>query len=396
IESVPPGQPLQFSFAGAVEKLPEVKSIFFTSSRKDNLESVILDAVQRRLLADVPVGTFLSGGLDSSLISAMARQFKPSLKTFSLGFEDSKFDESPFAEIVANHIKSDHTTFKISTELLVDAAKEFPKHIDQPFGDSSALATGLLCEQTSKHVKVALSGDGADELFAGYNKHRVFSLMQQPIKQLIPPPSLTKSIPGLSAELIKKMAKLHGLKQLNNQRVYDSMRAWVDDDLLSRWVDSYSPSNLPNVGNFEQQLLEDQNKVLQNDMLVKVDRMSMLHGLEVRVPFLDSEVVGHARSLKKRDLIDGRKTKLPLRNIALKWLPKEILNRPKKGFEVPLSGILRHGLKDEMEELLQHSDVSFMNLKQIKKDWEPFLANEKGNPYAFWFIYVLLSWKKYH
>ncbi|NQX92894.1 MAG: hypothetical protein HRT74_12360, partial [Flavobacteriales bacterium] len=119
-------------------------------------------------------------------------------------------------------------------------------------------------------------------------------------------------------------------------------------------------------------------------------------GLEVRVPYLDSQVVSHSRALTQNELMRKGETKLPLRNIAKNWLPQEILTRPKKGFEIPLHELMRHGLKEEMEELLSHSTEEFLNIHAIKKDWEAFLQKKIDNPYAFWFVYVLLSWKLHH
>jgi asparagine synthase (glutamine-hydrolysing) len=322
------------------------------SKQKENLHDLLASSVKRRLVADVPLGSFLSGGVDSSIIAALAIQEKKDLKTFSLGFADQAyFDESPYAEKVAHHISSDHQTFHIHEEELLHSLDDVLAYIDEPFADSSAIAVYALSRFARKHVTVALSGDGADELFGGYTKHQAHlraieapwtdSILNafRPLLSLMP--SSRSSALGNKMRQVDRYLRVASADPGERFWAWSSwtseerLRSLLKEEILGSSREARA-SYLPTNQSMEEVLLRDTELVLPNDMLVKVDRMSMANSLEVRVPFLDHEVVSYAHSLNADHRMSKGKGKKILREQFSHLLPAEIFERKKKGFEVPL------------------------------------------------------------
>lgn len=390
------------------------------NSAKKKLVALTEKAVERRLVSDVPLGTFLSGGLDSSIVTAIASKYKPELQTFSIGFADEPyFDETAYAKLVSKHLGTKHHVFSITNNDLLESLHEFLASCDHPFGDSSALAVNILAKETRKHVTVALSGDGADELFAGYNKHEAELRARQkgfansiiktgkPAWDLFPASRNSKI--GNKVRQLRKFAEvlrlspkerywrmlgftrqeeLRSLLKTDNWELYDMNRR---SEFLSLIRDN---------GDFNDVLESDLQIVLEGDMLVKIDRMSMLHGLEVRPPFLDHELVDFVMQLPSGYKIQPGNRKRILKDAFRNLLPPEIFTRKKQGFEVPLLKWFRKELRGMIDELLDEKFLKEQNLfhpeavKAIRKQLHS--SNPGDSAARIWGLIVFQSWwKKY-
>jgi asparagine synthase (glutamine-hydrolysing) len=353
------------------------------------LRALLDDAVQLRLISDVPIGTFLSGGLDSSIISALAKRHKADLRTFSIGYADDPFfDESAHAEAVARHIGSEHTTFKLTRDQLAEAYPDFLSAIDEPFADSSALPSYLLCRATRQHVTVALSGDGADEVFGGYRKH-------QAELRLARPGGLERAVIALGP-LWKVLPRSRNNRLTDTFRKLDRFSSASTGSAEQRWLslasfdadgdapvllpgaasptllagrDRYMARGIGQLAGMNGHLLADVHTVLPNDMLHKVDLTSMAHALEVRTPFLDRRVVELAFALPFERKLGRGNGKAILRETFGELLPAGIVGRRKQGFEVPLRDLFLGPLRPLMDGLLSRELVTAAGLK-----WEAVQA----------------------
>ena len=323
----------------------------------EELTSLLESAVARRLVADVPVGCFLSGGIDSSLVATLAARHSGNklLKAFSIGFDEATFDETRYARMVAEHIQADHQIEKLSVQSALDVLPQVAAQWDEPIADSSVLPTYLLCQHARKQVTVALGGDGADELFAGYDPFKAMRYARW-YESLVPRP-IHRGISMLAARIpvshrymsfdfrLKRM--LRGLNHAAHLRLPVWMAPLapseldeifgepVDlEDVFSEAIETWDHcrSNDP----VERAIAFYIRLYLQDDILVKVDRASMLNSLEVRSPFLDRDLVDFARRLPVGCKLRGSKTKHLLKRIAEPLLPMEILKRSKQGFALPV------------------------------------------------------------
>ncbi|MGM0579425.1 MAG: asparagine synthase (glutamine-hydrolyzing) [Bacteroidota bacterium] len=384
------------------------------------LKSLMEKSVERRLVADVPLGTFLSGGIDSSIISAIAAKKVEGLHTFSIGYKgNSFFDETEYANAVAKHIGSKHQIFSLSLDDLYGYLPKMLKSFSEPFADSSALPVYALSQLTKENVTVTLSGDGADELFAGYNKHAALYRLWHPgakekmVSALSPlwnilPKSRNNPLGNLARQL-KKFADASKLDIQSQYWMLASLQsARKSTDLLSNEVledvdfeafDLWKDHLLSTINSksINQSLQLDQELVLQGDMLQKVDLMSMQHALEVRVPFLDHELVAFANSLPEEFKVNGKRKKMILQDTFRDILPEKIYNRPKHGFEVPLLDWLRKDLKLDIENKWLDKDRIE---KQEVFDWDGIAALKKklfsNNPEDshahIWALIVFQEW----
>lgn len=317
---------------------------------KTQLKERLEFAVHSQLEADVPIGTFLSGGVDSSLISAIAKRHKKDLHTFSVSFGDQQeYDESAYALMVAKHIQSEHHVIRLTEADFKQHFQEILDSFDEPFADSSAIAMWFLARETVKHLTVALSGDGADELLAGYNKHKAF--LQANRLNIAKKTSYRLAEKVLNPLLVKRdPKKLHRLQKFNDLlRLKWPENYWflasnigekAKDELLKRsFRTAYTyDTTAEGLNDF---LWLDQKFVLANDMLKKVDLMSMHHSLEVRTPFMDKDLVKFANSLPAEWKIKNGTGKYILKESFRGVLPDEIFDRPKQGFEVPVNAWIR-------------------------------------------------------
>lgn len=408
--------------------LPDASASTFRGSYEDAQERLrpLLDAaVQRRLIADVPLGAFLSGGIDSSVITGLAARHKPDLHTFSIGFRDEKFfDETAYARLVADHFKVAHTVFSLTNDDLYRHLHAILDYIDEPFADSSAIAVYILSQETRKHATVALSGDGADELFAGYNKHEAFrrsfhpGLREQAVGWLQP---LWRMLPGsrnnTTANTVRQLLRFsRGMKLPLPERYWlwagfttlEEALLLIEPGIREKIVvpefearKSVLLSGLGPHGNINDVLRTDLRMVLAGDMLHKVDLMSMANSLEVRVPFLDVEVVDFTVSLPGDWKINRNIRKRLLRDAFRDMLPAQLYNRPKKGFEVPLLKWFRREMKSVIQDdLLSDSFVREQGLfspEAVRTIKRRLFSSNPGDVHArVWALLVFQHWwKKY-
>lgn len=391
------------------------------SSRK--LKSLVENAVARRLVSDVPLGSFLSGGIDSSIVTACAAKHSSNLNTFSIGYRDEPFyDETKYANLVAKKFKTNHTVFPISNEEMFANIFEILDYIDEPFADSSAIAVYILSKKTRQKVTVALSGDGGDELFAGYNKHKAEAMIRKgqvlntllkalgPLSSLLP-----KSRHSNLTNKFRQIERYTEGLQLNNAERYwrwcslqNSSNAFKllsnkNEDLIKQAEERAQKVKqmITDSGDLNDVLLADATMVLPGDMLTKVDLMSMANSLEVRVPLLDYTVVDFAFSLPvEYKLLKGNGKRI-LKDAFRDELPNELFTRSKHGFEVPLAKWIKGGLRSVLEgEFLSDEFIrqqSIFNVEEIQKLRRKSFSNHPNDsPALVWGIFVFQYWYKKH
>ncbi|PIQ22076.1 MAG: asparagine synthase (glutamine-hydrolyzing) [Cytophagales bacterium CG18_big_fil_WC_8_21_14_2_50_42_9] len=391
--------------------------------QKDKLVTLLDDAVKRRLVADVPLGAFLSGGIDSSVIVALAARHTERLNTFSIGYKDEPFfDETRYAELVAKKYNTNHTVFSLTNNDLYAHLFEVLDYIDEPFADSSALAVYILSKRTREKVTVALSGDGADELFAGYNKHlgdfkvRQGGMAAEAVTALGPLwdvlPKSRNSAFGNKIRHFQRFAE--GMTASHKDRYYNWASLADEDEarsILSKKSRQQIARNIykkrkrqilehlhPD-GDINEVLYTDMQLVLQNDMLVKVDLMSMANSLEVRTPFLDYKVVNFAFSLPQSSKIDKDIKKKIVQDAFRPMLPEELYKRPKHGFEVPLLKWFRNELHalitDELlsDDFIQEQGIfEVAGIRALKQ--KLFSKNPEDVHARIWALIVFQYWWK--
>jgi asparagine synthase (glutamine-hydrolysing) len=386
---------------------------------KKTLKELLDNAVKRRLVADVPLGAFLSGGIDSSVIVALASQHTPHLNTFSIVFKDEPFfDETHYAELVANKFKTNHTVFSLSNDDLLHNLPSVLDYLDEPFADSSAIAVHILSMHTRKTATVALSGDGADEMFAGYNKHfahykaahggiKIKMIeMASPFWKILP-----KSRNSKLGNLFRQFERFSNGLKLNQIDRYWAWASIGTEDyakkILLKEQDPFEfntrKSNLlqnnRNQSEINNVLFNDMQMVLPNDMLTKVDLMSMANSLEVRTPFLDHTVVDFAFSLPDSYKITSDIKKRILQDTYRDVLPEELYKRPKHGFEVPLLKWFRNELwtwidKDLLSEsyIKEQQIFNYPEIAALKKQLNS--ANPADSAARIWALSVFQNWYK--
>lgn len=390
----------------------------------EELERLLTNAVSRRMVADVPLGAFLSGGIDSTTVTALMQANSGSpIRTFSIGFEEQAYDESGYAAAVAKHLGTEHTELRVSPSQARDVIPRLPEIYDEPFGDSSQIPTTLLSELTRKHVTVALSGDGGDEVFAGYPRY----LLARPfakLNQLVPSPlrrafasALTAASPSQwdrffgvlpqRATPRKAGIRLHKLAHMltsGQAQAYRLLVSHWDDPkglvpcaqeaVSEAWTGGLSGQCTDNV-QFTQAL--DLLTYLPDDILTKVDRASMAASLEVRVPILDHRVVEWAMRLPLRLRLRDGAGKWLLRQLAYRHVPAKLLDRPKMGFGVPIDSWLRGPLRDWAEDLLSERSLAqgeLLNPAPIREMWSAHLTGDADWHGQLWNVLQLQAWRK--
>lgn len=390
----------------------------------NDLDGLLKDAVGRRMMADVPLGAFLSGGIDSSLIvSLMQSQSTTPVKTFSVGFEQKEFDEAPYAKAIAQHLGTDHTELYLPVEAAADVIPLLPQMYDEPFADSSQIPTYLVSKMARSHVTVALSGDGGDELFAGYNR---YFYSQKVWGALGPYPPFAKrllgSVFGLLSETawdrcagllpashrpkflgqkVSKVIKL--LNRSNEQGVYQTLISQSHSPELyslsgqeeNVWGSYLGREDFDSFVAYMQYL--DMKTYLPNDILTKVDRASMAVSLEGRIPLLDHRVIEFALSLPVSMNIQQGQAKWPLRQLLSRYVPRPLFERPKSGFGIPLHDWLRGRLRDWGEDLMSVSSLQnagLLNVSAVRSLWEGYQKGLNQEAYALWTMLMLQAWHR--
>lgn len=382
----------------------------------DLLQETLGESVRDRLVADVPLGCFLSGGIDSSLVVALAQEVSSApLRTFTIGMEDRHLDESPHARRIAAHLGTDHVEHRVGPTEALDLIPEMPAVYDEPFADSSQVPTYLVSRIARRDVTVGLSGDGGDELFGGYTR---YSLGLQTWNRLrrIPAPlraSLALGARVMPGRLVDAVGGWFGPQELSHRLLrlssiadsHDlaSMHAilattWPDHHLLSSSQvapDFADPDRLAGFRDVERMMINDFRTYLVDDILTKVDRASMGVSLEARVPILDHRVAELAWSLPLRTRIDGSEGKIVMRSLLSRYLPTELYERPKMGFSLPVARWLRGPLRDWAEASLS-SDLlesrAGLEPAKVRQAWESFLAGRALSKFGIWSILMLSGW----
>ncbi len=405
----------------SVSGIREERGHVTPTSRKeaaDSLESLLLDVIADEMVADVPVGAFLSGGIDSSLVVALMQKVasKP-VRTFTVGFEEASVDESAHAKRVATHLGTDHTEIRLSASDALDYVSRLPTIFDEPFADQSALPTLLICEGTRRHVTVALSGDGGDELFGGYSQYMSRDSIGEAIRRV---PPFARKLVGAGVGFLPEAAwraAVSGDTWAPNAkaRVRNAMRmpgsATVHEGLLSNWADSAGVMAAPHGAAIrhrewdvswpdtptyqEAQMEYDMQTYLPDDIMFKVDRSAMSTSLETRSPLLDHRVVEFAVRQPLAHKISASTGKGLMRDVLSRYVPRDLWERPKQGFAIPLADWLRSDLRSWGESMLESTAAleSWFQPDQVRKLWT---AHQSGQNHAdrLWRILIVLQWLK--
>lgn len=378
----------------------------------DELEALLRDSVGLRMQADVPVGAFLSGGIDSSLISALMVAHGGTVRTFTIGFTEQRFDESKHAAAIARHLGTEHVELILSPEDARAVVPRLPSMFDEPFADQSAIPTFLVAELARRDVTVSLSGDGGDELFGGYSWYRRLGLGAPFVR--IPRPLSAAVVAGARSagsnqRLAARARKLERLAMAVNQGTPQGMFR----NLISLWespeelvVDGREPNSVLNDGSrwpaggaalTRVAMAADLVTFLPDDILVKLDRTSMAVSLEARVPLLDHRVVEYAFTHGRPNARRGAQMKLPLRQLLARHVPPALYERPKMGFVAPMGTWLRGPLRSWAEELLDAGslrDSGLFHPEPIRARWESHLAGATDQSYPLWAVLTFEAWRR--
>ena len=394
-------------------------------SSVDALSTVLNEVVASQMLSDVPVGAFLSGGIDSTAIVATMRAVTTGpVQTFTVGFDDAGFDEAPHARAVARHLGTDHTELYLDAAKTRDVIPRLGSIYCEPFADQSQIPTVLIAQLASQHVKVCLSGDGGDEVFGGYRRY--FETLRLWEKRARLPAPIRRSCAGLINALISnKLGPVLGslqpalprriserwnrdslqlvarlLAQESFTGFYDHLFAsnWLSQDIVSarrNRMARIAPQILPPELQMEQMMAADTLSYLPDDILVKVDRASMAASLETRIPLLDKRVLALAWRMPAAHKFDNRSGKLVLRKLVERHLPVSLIDRPKQGFGVPISSWLRGPLKSWAHDLLHPDRISregFFDPSVVQKRWQEHQSGKADWQYDLWNVLMFQSW----
>lgn len=391
----------------------------------EKLETLLKDAVKRRMVADVPLGAFLSGGIDSSTVVAlMQAQSSRPIKTFSIGFHEPGYNEAEYAKRVAKHLGTEHYECYLEPQEVFDIIPKIPTWFDEPFADVSQIPTYLVSKMARDQVIVSLSGDGGDELFAGYTRYfqgeRAWALMNilpiwlksmfaSSIRRVKPGTwdKIAKTIPSKVrpaqfSEKLYKLSEVLSIKQpadfykrlVSQWHNPEALVSQSKEQIIFPWQ-GLKRDHLANIVEYMQVM--DTLSYLPDDILTKVDRASMAVGLEARVPLLDHRVVEFAWRLPMDKKIRNNQGKWLLRQVLYKYVPKELIERPKMGFGVPIDRWLRKELRPWAEELLFDAGLKsegILNTSLIHQRWTEHLAETRNWQYPLWGVLMFLSWKK--
>jgi asparagine synthase (glutamine-hydrolysing) len=423
-----PGKPLRIQpYWTLAEQVERGQAAPFTGGDTEAieaLENLLSDAVQRRMIADVPLGAFLSGGYDSSVVVAlMQKATNRPVRTFSIGFEEESFDEAQHAKAVARHLGTDHTELYVSAKEALDVIPQLAGIYDEPFADASQIPTYLVSKLARRHVTVALSGDGGDELFAGYNRYAQADLFRrraalvpallrragaQVVRQV--PPAIWDRLFALAPPRLRipaagdKIYKLADVAAADPDAFYMKLvSCWQEPGmLLPGATEPMTAVSDPRVAALVPDFVErmqyrDTLTYLPDDILTKIDRASMAVSLEARVPLIDHRVVAFAWSLPQHFKLRNGQRKWLLRQVLYRHVPPHLVDRPKMGFGVPIDRWLRGPLRDWAEDLLDERQLKESGLVEpgpVRARWAEHLSGRRNWQYALWTVLMLEAWRR--
>lgn len=392
---------------------------------QDRLNDLIVSSISKQMVSDVPLGAFLSGGIDSALVVSIMQSLNSEpIKTFTIGMTDKEFDESSDAATLASYLGTDHTELLVTPEDLIAVVQKIPEVYDEPFGDMSAIPTMLVAKLARGSVTVCLSGDGGDELFGGYNRYFYAQKLWKKIA-LIPfgirsffgklilrlKPStldqisiffgINKFLPHLGNK-VQKAA--YALKAHNIEELYLNLVSIWQQNLLIEKNGYSSVEMLKNFGDvsslseIEKMMFWDKNTYLMDDILVKTDRACMSHSLEGRVPFLSREIAEFSAVLPEEFKIRGGVNKWVLRELLGRYIPRDLIDRPKRGFGLPMAEWLRGPLKDWAESVLCFNKIernSLIDKEVLKEKWDEHQAGRRDWSTQIWSVLMFQLWLNY-
>lgn len=375
----------------------------------NELDKLLVDSVQKRFIADVKVGTFLSGGIDSSLVSAIAVQKIGKISTFSIGFENEKYNEANHAKKIAKFLGTEHHENYLRKNDIIDLMTSIPIIYDEPLADNSVFPTTFLCRFAKQHVTVALSGDGGDELFSGYEGYLSFNKRYKAFGKI---PSFIKDITALPLDFylnfinkssgsqyklnkLIELLKSRNISEFQNAYIYGTPEK-IKNKILPKALLYNSAENLLEEDSISNVYLRNLNETLPEQLLSKVDRASMATSLEVRVPILDHRIVEFAyKTLPDRFKVKGNISKFVLREVMYKYIPKEVIDKKKKGFTFPYWTFLEKDGKHIVYEYLNKEALrnSLLNTEYVLKARDDFYNNQFPH-HLIWKILVFAMWEK--
>lgn len=417
VYKVCPGEIVSFS-KGSIEKTKYwgVKGTTCSISYPDaklELKEMLVESCRKRMISDVPIGVFLSGGIDSSLIAAIARSLDGNIKTFSIGFNDEKYNEAQYAKEVSKHLGTVHKELYLDESSLFDFLKDLSYYYDEPLADNSQISTMAVSKLAKEDVTVVLSGDGGDELFCGYDSYVDIINNKKNIKLAMAMKNFLDFTGIKNNKLIRSMLpnNLNGFmdtyrKELGNQFWLGYYESLLRDLLIE---ETYSDLNFNEISftknDVFNKMLNDQLTYIPDDILCKVDRASMKYSQEVRCPLLDYKIVEFANSLPFEYKYNGTKKRI-LKDIVYEYIPNELLDRPKMGFAIPTEKWLKSKLKDrvrrfaDINRLKNQGIFNPVNMNKFIEDYfngtmAPQLVN-LDNTRIVWSFYVLQDWLEYY
>ncbi|WP_426954671.1 asparagine synthase (glutamine-hydrolyzing) [Muricoccus radiodurans] len=365
---------------------------------EERLDALLREAASSRRESDVPLGVLLSGGLDSSAVTAALCASGPAPRSFAIAFPGTRYDEAPHAAAIARHLGTDHLEIPVTEAEAVAAMPELPGIWDEPFADPSAIPTLLLCRAVRPHVTVALGGDGGDELFAGYPRHwRAAAHRPQRLAALgrhLPAPRGART-----ARIARRLALAADPDPATDHRA--ALSLWHASDRVfpetpPRTLLDDPAARPPGLSPRRLSLWLDARTYLPEDLLTKVDRAAMSASLEVRAPMLSNDLVAFAASLPEAMLTDGTRGKLILRRVLARHVPPALFERPKQGFEPPLAAWLRGGLRDWAAALLDPARLArgglIANVPLVTAMWREHTAGRRNHAYRLWAVLMLAAW----
>lgn len=384
----------------------------------EELERLLATIIQQESMADVPVGAFLSGGIDSSLVVALMQKHCGQVKTFTIGNEQKRFNEAEFAKKIAEHLGTEHTELYLCKEDLLSVVPRLAKIYDEPFADSSQIPTYLVSKMAREKVTVALSGDGADEIFGGYTRFLVANNLWRKMGKTpkFARATAAKACTALSVEtwdrvfdrckFLPQMAlpgtKMHKMSRVLRSKDFDEVyrrliTTWDEPgDIMTGSTNGHHNGTLPKLQTkIEQMMLIDSLNYLPNDILAKVDRATMANSLESRAPYLDHRVAEFAWKLPLSAKVNGAVTKSILRKLLAKQVPTELFDRPKAGFAIPIADWLRSDLRSWAEHLIREGDVwnhDYLNKAAVTGLWDRFINGVPESPDKVWTVLMFIAW----
>lgn len=410
VKKVPAGYMFTYSIGSNLLEISKYWDLDFSVSKqftgsyrkaKNILSGLLDDAVKIRMNADVPLGVFLSGGIDSSLVAALARQTREHVKTFSIKFNEKGFDESVYAEQVAKHLGTEHHTIECNYQEGINLIKDFSKYYDEPFADSSGIPSMLLSKYTRKHVTVALSGDGGDEGFMGYSRYKWIKMVHPIFKMPLSFRQFLAWFVNLSPKYTHKLIAM-GISLKDIETLYVKMfggmeNSWLQNpnlglnNLFFEILTNPTKSLLENVSDF------DIKTYLNEDINTKVDRASMAFSLESRSPLMDYRVIEFARSLPISFKYKSGTQKRILKDVLYQYVPENLFNRPKAGFTMPFKDWFRTELKEYVLDTLSQNELKNIPGIIVSRTQEIIQEHMSGkwNRYPqIWKLLVLSQWLK--